>query len=96
MTEPRKNRWVSRKIGDRSNQNLLRRIHEVLLAHGPMTAKSLTRRMWAIYPNNRLFHRRPVTLSQLMVGRPHLFRKAGVQRTPQVIIWEAIEQEDSE
>jgi hypothetical protein len=64
-----------KKIGTRTNQKLLRRMHEVLLDCGPMTANQLSSALKTTYPTKKRLHHNAQILSQLMVGRPKRFEK---------------------
>jgi len=79
---------MAKKIGSRRNQKLLRRMHEVLLEHGPMTASELSVTLKTMYPNNKRFHRNSQILSQVMVGRPKQFEI--VNRSSRCHTWGAL------
>jgi len=64
---------MTKKMGSRTNQKLLKRMHEVLLEHGPMTASELSFTIKTTFPHNKRLHRNSQILSQLMVGRPKRF-----------------------
>jgi len=80
---------MSRKVGDRKNIKLLRRMHELLIEQGPMTAKALSETLYTTHPNHKRFHRNSLVLSQLMVGRPALFEK--VTENTKACEWGAVE-----
>jgi len=81
-------KWKGRKVGDRKNIKLLRRMHELLLEQGPMTAKALSDALQTRHPNRKRFHHNSIVLSQLMVGRPALFEK--VTESPRGCEWGAV------
>ena len=81
---------MAKKIGSRRHQKLLRRMHEVLLDCGPMTASQLSSALKTTYPTKKRFHRNTQTLTQLMVGRPKRFEKVVVGTTSTPHVWGAL------
>mgnify|MGYP003650106443 CR=1 FL=1 len=79
-----------KKIGTRTNQKLLRRMHEVLLDCGPMTASQLSFTIKTTYPTKKRLHRNGHSLSQLMVGRPKRFEKVVVGTAHSAHVWGAL------
>lgn len=81
---------MTRKIGDRRHVKLLKRMRELLLEHGPMTARDLSTTIKTTFPNNKRFHLNAQSLSQLMVGRPKRFEKAVEGTTSVPHVWGAL------
>ena len=79
-----------KKIGTRTNQKLLRRMYEVLLEHGPMTASQLSSTLKTTFPTKKRLHRNGHSLSQLMLGRPKRFEKAVVGTAHSAHVWGAL------
>ena len=86
----------TKKMGKRTNQKLIRRMHEVLFQHGPMSANELSCKIYDLYPNFKRFHRGSMILSQLMVGRPKMFNSLGVSSTHRCLLWEALPRGEEE
>lgn len=93
---------MTKEMGKRTNQKLIRRMHEVLFEHGFMTANELSVKIYDLYPRHKRFHRNSMTsvhvMSQLMTGRPKMFIKGDFVYSNRRAcrLWGALQQEEEE